>query len=44
MTGGADGLGVAGTAPLDLVNENKWAVFTTPQDDRHDGRDDHAVG
>ncbi len=29
MTGGADGLGVAGTTPLELANENKWAVFTT---------------
>ncbi len=31
MTGGADGLGVAGTTPLELANENPWAVFTTPQ-------------
>ncbi len=31
MTGGADGLGVAGTTPLLLAQENPWAVFTTPQ-------------
>ncbi len=31
MTGGADGLGVAGTTPLELANENRSAVFTTPQ-------------
>ncbi len=31
MTGGADGLGVAGTTPLELANENPSAVFTTPQ-------------
>jgi iron complex outermembrane receptor protein len=31
MTGGADGLGVAGTTPLELAQENPWAVFTTPQ-------------
>jgi iron complex outermembrane recepter protein len=31
MTGGADGLGVAGTTPLELAQQNPWAVFTTPQ-------------
>jgi iron complex outermembrane receptor protein len=31
MTGGADGLGVAGTTPLVLAQQNPWAVFTTPQ-------------
>jgi iron complex outermembrane recepter protein len=31
MTGGADGLGVAGTTPLQLVQQNPAAVFTTPQ-------------
>ncbi len=31
VTGGADGLGVAGTTPLELAQENPWAVFTTPQ-------------
>jgi iron complex outermembrane recepter protein len=31
MTGGADGLGVAGTTPLVLAEQNPWAVFTTPQ-------------
>ncbi len=31
MTGGADGLGVAGTTPIDLVNQNYASVFTTPQ-------------
>ncbi len=31
MTGGADGLGVAGTAPLVLAEQNPAAVFTTPQ-------------
>ncbi len=31
VTGGADGLGVAGTTPLKLANQNPWAVFTTPQ-------------
>ncbi len=31
MTGGADGLGVAGTTPLQLVDLDPWAVFTTPQ-------------
>jgi iron complex outermembrane recepter protein len=31
MTGGADGLGVAGTTPLQLAQQNPWAVFTTPQ-------------
>ena len=25
-----DGLGVAGTMPIDMVNENSWSVFTTP--------------
>ncbi|MEW6436402.1 MAG: TonB-dependent receptor [Pseudomonadota bacterium] len=34
MTGGADGLGVAGTTPLELVQQNPWAVFTTPQTTR----------
>ncbi|MEW6438577.1 MAG: TonB-dependent receptor [Pseudomonadota bacterium] len=34
MTGGADGLGVAGTTPLELVQENPWATFTTPQTTR----------
>ncbi len=34
MTGGADGLGVAGTTPLELAQENPWAVFTTPQTTR----------
>ncbi len=31
VTGGADGLGVAGTTPLALVEQNPAAVFTTPQ-------------
>ncbi|MGH6818981.1 MAG: TonB-dependent receptor [Methylovirgula sp.] len=31
MTGGADGLGVAGTTPLELAEQNPAAVFTTPQ-------------
>ncbi|MDR3409099.1 MAG: TonB-dependent receptor, partial [Methylovirgula sp.] len=31
MTGAADGLGVAGTTPLELAQQNPWAVFTTPQ-------------
>jgi iron complex outermembrane recepter protein len=31
MTGAADGLGVAGTTPLVLAEENPSAVFTTPQ-------------
>jgi iron complex outermembrane recepter protein len=31
FTGAADGLGVAGTTPLELAQENPWAVFTTPQ-------------
>jgi iron complex outermembrane receptor protein len=31
ITGAADGLGVAGTTPIDLVQQNPWAVFTTPQ-------------
>ena len=31
MTGGADGLGVAGTTPMELAQQNPWAVFTTPQ-------------
>ncbi len=31
MTGGADGLGVAGTTPLELANSNPASVFTTPQ-------------
>ncbi len=44
MTGGADGLGVAGTTPLQLAQQNPWAVFTTPQTTRHDRGDDHAVG
>jgi iron complex outermembrane receptor protein len=34
MTGGADGLGVAGTTPLELAQQNPWAVFTTPQTTR----------
>jgi iron complex outermembrane recepter protein len=34
MTGGADGLGVAGTTPLELAEQNPWAVFTTPQTTR----------
>ncbi len=34
MTGGADGLGVAGTTPLVLAEQNPWAVFTTPQTTR----------
>jgi iron complex outermembrane recepter protein len=34
MTGGADGLGVAGTTPLQLAQQNPWAVFTTPQTTR----------
>jgi len=31
VTGGADGLGVAGTTPIQLATQNPWAVFTTPQ-------------
>jgi len=31
MTGAAEGLGVAGTTPLVLEQQNPWAVFTTPQ-------------
>jgi iron complex outermembrane recepter protein len=34
MTGGADGLGVAGTTPIGLADQNPWAVFTTPQTTR----------
>jgi iron complex outermembrane receptor protein len=34
MTGGADGLGVAGTTPLELAEQNPAAVFTTPQTTR----------
>jgi iron complex outermembrane recepter protein len=34
MTGGADSLGVAGTTPLELAEQNPWAVFTTPQTTR----------
>jgi iron complex outermembrane receptor protein len=34
MTGGADGLGVAGTTPLQLALQNPSAVFTTPQTTR----------
>jgi iron complex outermembrane recepter protein len=34
VTGGADGLGVAGTTPLALVQQNPAAVFTTPQTTR----------
>ncbi len=34
MTGGADGLGVAGTTPIQLAQQNPWAVFTTPQTTR----------
>ncbi|MGO9135427.1 MAG: TonB-dependent receptor [Methylovirgula sp.] len=31
VTGAADGLGVAGTTPLALEQQDPWAVFTTPQ-------------
>ena len=31
VTGAADGLGVAGTTPLELVQQNYAATFTTPQ-------------
>jgi iron complex outermembrane receptor protein len=31
MTCGADGLGIAGTTPLELANQDHAAVFTTPQ-------------
>jgi iron complex outermembrane receptor protein len=31
MTGGAAGVGIAGTTPLQLAQQNPWAVFTTPQ-------------
>jgi iron complex outermembrane receptor protein len=31
FTGAADALGVAGTTPLALVEQNPWATFATPQ-------------
>ena len=44
MTGGAAGVGIAGTTPLQLARQNPWAVFTDAADDGQRRRDDHAVG
>jgi iron complex outermembrane recepter protein len=35
MTGGAAGVGIAGTTALQLEQEDPWAVFTTPQTTRN---------